>query len=233
MPAWRLNNENRQVRRFDVGLCDGATEGLLTHAILCVVDGERHLNQFDNQVDAYHMGPPLQETPHSIDVLGTARADFMELSPQERRQIQTFVDDRFNERKAQQERLKRLRKRDQYFEEYVVNPPYAEPDDAASLWRFSCVGFVLRAYQEANIQLVDLMSVPRISLETLKAAYPFRSSLDRQHVRDRLGIGAGNSWPVVLAGYLAHSLARTAEEIRDEPYQPNRDDAFFPTEYGG
>ena len=42
-----------------------------------------------------------------IDVLASAELDTGPISPGERRQIKSFIDDRFLERRAQEERLKR------------------------------------------------------------------------------------------------------------------------------
>jgi hypothetical protein len=115
------------------------------------------------------------------------------------------------------------------FVEYVILPAYLEPDEVISLWRFSCAGFVLKAYEEANLHLLQTHELPLVTLETLKRAYPRMAKLlDREEVRERLGIGRGVAWPAVLPGYIVNSMSRTREEIVAEPYRVQVGDEFFP-----
>lgn len=141
-----------------------------------------------------------------------------------------FVDDRVAERKAHDGRLSRMKGLEVRFAEYVIHPPFIEPDEAVSLWRFSCAGFVLRAYREAGLVLLELESIPSVNLETLKQAYPrFGRLLDRSEIRTQLGLGEGNEWPVILVGYVLHSLARDRAEIAAGPYIVRPGDELFAT----
>ena len=177
MPAWRLDGQDRQVLQFDVGETDGNLPGFVAHVVLCLAEPAQVVNVNSRILATVHMGPPLGETPQPIDVIGTALLDPDGLPPTERRQIKIFVDDRLRERKAQESRLARLPRLEPYFAEYVIHPAYIEPKEEISLWRFSCAGFVLKAYEEANIHLIDVRNLPAVTLETLKIAYPRMASL--------------------------------------------------------
>ncbi len=172
------------------------------------------------------MGPPLGATTRQLEALGTVTLDD---ERGERRKIKIFVDERLLERKAQEERLKLLKGRNRVCADYVIHPPFLEPDADTSLWRFSCVGFVLRAYMEARIQLLDLARLPPVSLETLKSIYrPMAARLDDQQFREQLGIGDGDNWPVAMAGQVMNSLLRDPGDIRREPFVPQQRDERFP-----
>jgi len=89
----------------------------------------------------------------------------------------------------------------------------------------------LSAYHEANIELIDQENVTSVNLEYLKRAYDHvRNRLDRTKFRRKMGIGRGDSWPVIMAGYVVNSLNRSADEIRMTPYAPRSGDEYFPTQ---
>lgn len=229
MPAWRLDSEDRSVSAYDAGISENSESGMLVHAVLCMAAEVKSVNSQKNRVDAVHMGPPLGDTPATIHAIGTAELDGIGIDGGERRSIKAFVDERMSERDAQSARLNRMPTIERRFQEYSVHPDYVPPDSNTTLWRFSCVGFVLRAYEIARIQLLDRDSLPMISLEKLKAAYPgWAGLLSKAEVRQRLGIGQGNEWPVVLAGYVLHALDRKAAEIRLRPYLVKPGDEKFP-----
>jgi hypothetical protein len=230
MPAWRLDEQDRQVRHFDVGAIDGNVLGFVAHVVLCRAEQPQVVNVNSRILATVHMGPPLGEKPQPIDVIGTALLDSDGIEPSERRQIKVFVDDRLRERKSQESRLARLNWLEPYYAEYVIHPSYIEPDDEVSLWRFSCAGFVLKAYEEAKIYLIDERNLPDVTLDTLKNAYPRMASLfDRDEVRVRLGIGEGTAWPIVLAGYVVNSLNRPPDAIRTKAFPPAQGDEYFPS----
>ncbi|MDZ4821533.1 MAG: hypothetical protein SGJ20_21435 [Planctomycetota bacterium] len=71
-------------------------------------------------------------------------------------------------------------------------------------------------------------TLPHSTLDDLKRYYPdFANVLGYQRMRDQLGIGVGNSWPVALAGYVLNSLARDVEDIHSTPYVPKPGDEYF------
>ncbi len=233
MPAWRLNRENRRVCHFDVGAMDGRQPNSIMHVALCIAEAPATVSADSRSISVVHMGPPLGQRSIKIDVLGSTVVEPQDLHPSERRKIKAFVDERLRERDAQQMRLNRLKTIDRYCDEYLIHPAFLEPTAAISIWRFNCSGFVLRAYLEAGIDLVDCSKLPMISLAEIKKAYPhFAHSLDSNTVRIKLGIGQGDEWPVALAGYVINSLARSPKDIRAAPYVPVRDDSNFPRSLG-
>ena len=96
--------------------------------------------------------------------------------------------------------------------------------------RFSCTGLAVECYLSVDIRLVNIDHLPPVDVETLIPAYG--SIVKDQRLRERLKIGLDGSgpWPVLLPGYLFHSLARHESEIRTEPYSPQSiADASFAT----
>jgi hypothetical protein len=88
----------------------------------------------------------------------------------------------------------------------------------------------MKAYETARMSLIDMATVPAVDLMALKSAYPpMARLLEREDIRDKLGIGEGDSWQAVLAGYVVNSLSRDADVIRDTPYSVSRGDEFFPS----
>jgi len=230
MPAWRLNEEELTVHEFDVGAMDGAEPGFVGHVVLCRADHGQKVSAAAPVVETAEMGPPLGEATQGIHALGTTLLDPDGLPPGKRRQIKTFVDDRMQEAKSQQEVRNRVSgelQRALLLKEYVINPAYEMPTDEVARWRFSCAGFVLRAYEVAKIVLLD-HTIPEVTLGTLKKAYPEQADdLDRPNIRRRLGIGGDGPWPVVLPGYILNSLKRTPAEIASAPYSPQVGDEYF------
>ncbi len=228
MPAWRLDKTQKLVTKYDVGGKDCEPD-LICHVVLCDVESPIDVSALNPRVPAVHMGPPLKESESRLDAVGTGELDAGSPEKGERRRIKTFVDDRFLERQAQKERLAMVGEELDPKSEYIIHPLAREPDGDFPLWRFSCTGFVLYAYAEAGIELIDRGSVPMVTLDFLKNAYPWqRRRLDDPDFREKMGIGTGDAWPVILGGYVIQSLNRTADEIRRSPYAPKAGDEFFP-----
>ncbi|GAB4187107.1 MAG: hypothetical protein Kow00105_01680 [Phycisphaeraceae bacterium] len=164
------------------------------------------------------MGPPLERN-HNLEVHVYAYA---KLDDDELKQIELFIDEHNNEQEAQ-----KLRE----FDSYIVHPhTKLSPDGSYRL--FSCAGFVLEAYREAGIDLIDMTGVlPSVDLQILKVAYPeiqnSRSRL-RISVLEKLGLRGNGPWPVLLPGYIFHSMARAEDVIRSTPYRPTIGDEEFP-----
>jgi len=230
MPAWRLDENDRKVTQYDAGASDGEETHLIGHVLLCDVDVPTNVSSKSASVQAVHMGPPLKQSTEKVDVVGTAELDVGDANRGERRRIKVFVDDRLLERRAQVARLDKLHRRLHPKNEYVIHPAAREPDADYPLWRFNCAGFVLNAYLEAEIELVDQEHAPPVTLDFLKGAYPWaRKRLDDPEFRKEMGIDIGDCWPVIMAGYVVNSLKRSADEIRQMPYRPRSGDEFFPT----
>jgi len=126
---------------------------------------------------------------------------------------------------------------------YVIRPHMVTPlseEGRRRPRRFSCSGFVIEAYREADIKLLELESIPRVRVETLRPAYEFFFSLEERDSRTQekfgfkgredLGVDDADSWDVVLPGYLFHSTARATDENPrpPHPFVPEARHACFP-----
>lgn len=215
MPAQRLGNRPVSVSRYDVVALDSpGVIGFIQHVGL-LNEETRDLSLNDIATLA-HMKPPLaqRDAGCAVHATGSAKLDVTQV-----RQIGVFVDEQDSEYKANEIRAQR---------QYVIVPHVREPDAGCSCRRFSCAGFVIEAYRYAGIDLVctDLASLPRVSLEMLSQAYPDISRLAK--AREQYGLSGEGPWPVVMAGYVLNSLARTVDKIAEEPYLPRVEDAYFP-----
>lgn len=226
VPALRLGAVKQSISRFDVLGQDGATSQFVRHVGLAAEDtGEL---QAGASVTVQHMGPPLEHDAEiTLHVHGRAT-----LTDDELKQIELFVDEQFGEREAQRNLAMRR---------FIVRPHadwLREENGTPFCRRFSCAGFVIEAYEEAQVPLLitDEADLPEADWEKLTAAYPEIQRLrDKPEVGNRKGITLDNigldgdgPWAVILAGYLFHSLARDDHEIRREPYLPQEGDERFP-----
>ncbi|MGW8257808.1 MAG: hypothetical protein ACWGMZ_10020 [Thermoguttaceae bacterium] len=218
MPAHRLGNQATLVYRFDVVARDSDMEAnFVSHVGLADEERDVILN---GVIAMLHMGPPLErrdsEGGVAIHAIGSA-----DLRVGEMRQIGVFVDEHLSEYAAENVRGR---------QQYILMPHCREPDASCSVRRFNCAGFVIEAYRYAGVDLVDtnIDSLPSISLETLKHAYPDAARiLASRECRRRLGLDGDGPWPVVLAGYVMNALSRSGEDIRHKPYRPQSDDEYF------
>lgn len=171
------------------------------------------------QLRMVDMGPPLgtpeSSTPEKVDVVGTAK-----LSSDEVSMINTFICEVIYEYKS----LKPGR-----MDQYVVRPHFVQGNDDFSARRFSCAGFVFECYLQLEIRLVDTDALLLVDQEKLELVYPLlpRILVNREW-RDHVGLAEDGPWPVLLPGYLFHSLNRDAEAIRQVPYKPQAGDECFP-----
>ena len=119
---------------------------------------------------------------------------------------------------------------------YAIDPPFEKTEDVLTgrtiNWRFSCAGFVLYCYKEgAKINLLDPdhSKFPRIDRNILAQIYdPDRMRMfDRR--RQRAGLQGTGPWPIILCGYVLHSLLRSPDQIRSSPHVPSGiEEAAFP-----
>jgi hypothetical protein len=223
MPAFNLSAEPVSISPCDVLAKSAGERDLFTHAMLCDEDNIRNDVVHGAVLRCVHMGPPLTGSEASVHAVG--RTD---LTAVERRMIKSFTDSRFAERQAEEQRLKLLQKRKELRFEYVIFPAAVRPSATFPLWRFSCAGFVLQAYRAARIELLG-EPLPQKSLDDLKQMYPqVAARLDDPETRRQLGIAQGDSWPVLLVGYLLHAFNRDADAIRGAPVVPTHGDEYFP-----
>jgi hypothetical protein len=195
----------------------------MVHAMLFDEDNERTDVTSTTQLRIAHMGPPLGRATFTCDAIGR-----IDLSEDQKIRIKKFIaqcKDASDKRKAE------LRKRGQEpnpRDLYVILPSAKPPNGDKPYWRFSCVGFVLKAYEELNIVLLKSPH-PERTLAELKKFYPlFQKHLDDEVTRVEMGIGTGDRWPVELVGYLLHSFARSDAEVIAGPYTPRFGDEYFP-----
>jgi hypothetical protein len=201
---------------------NGASD-LMVHAMLLDEENPRSDVTIATQLRIAHMGPPLGNATRTSDAVGG-----IGLSKDQSLRIKKFIAQCKN---ASDKRKEEYRKRDQKpdpRELYVILPSAKSPNKDFTYWRFSCTGFVLKAYEQLKIVLLK-GPIPHRTLDELKAFYPFfAQELDKPDTRAEMGIGTGDSWPVELVGYLLHSFARSDAEIIAGPYAPQLRDEYFP-----
>lgn len=161
--------------------------------------------------------PEVDEEPDpetdQVDVVGS-----VELTASESKQISVFVDEIAKELESVPDGL-----------QYWVYPHFLDRINPDSSRRYSCVGFVQQAYEYAEIDLVDIESLPNVDLEKILPAYPDRRELLlHRRARARVGLEGDGPWPVLLPGYVFHAMNRSPLECRSTPYKPQAGDECFP-----
>jgi hypothetical protein len=221
MPARRLDNNPLPVRRNDVvGQDSDSVAEFVRHAALTAA--EHSAVTLSVALPLTDMGPPLAQggDEQTFQAHGS-----VPLTADEVAQIDLFVD-----RIAAEYQANRAGKRQQY----VVHPhcaPVTADDGTVIYQRFSCGGFVLEAYRFVGIDLVvtEEGTLPAVAIDILRLAYPDQQRvLDSPRLREALGLTGTGPWPILLAGYVLHSLRRPEAEIRGSPYQPRLGDEYFP-----
>jgi hypothetical protein len=107
---------------------------------------------------------------------------------------------------------------------YILVPPARRELDEVSgkpkHWRFSCAGFVWKAYEHAGLKLVVLDTIA-VDRATLLATWgEDRVVFAEKHTAVlRLGLDGPPPWPVLLPAHLLHALerGRTALPIAPTP----------------
>lgn len=223
MPATRLAAQPMSVLRFDVvGEDSDHFRNFVCHVGLASeADGQVCR---DAQVRVAHMGPPFENPGWMcVHTIGSPQLGLDESNP-----VSLYLHEIEMEYHAAQRRPTR-------WKQYTVCP-HVKPwvaKDGTPLWhRFSCAGLVIEAYKEAEITLVDLSAdrLPDVYPDTLDTAYPDLAPVMERHpgLRAELGLPGDGPWKAVLAGYVIHSLNRSAEEIRTTPYEARSRDMTFP-----
>lgn len=148
-----------------------------------------------------------------IDVVGN-----IELTASESKQIAIFIEETARE-------LESIPKRQQY----TVHPHFRDRTDPKSARRYSCAGYVQQAYEYADIDLIDLATIPDVGLETILPAYPDnQAELEQPRARAFVGLKGDGPWPVLLPGYIFHAMNRPPQDCRTTPYKPQVGDECFP-----
>lgn len=217
MPAIKLSDVAAVLSPYDVVAL--GSPRLPTHAMLFVGDAVRRDVTTQTSIPVSHMRPPISTDFQRVQFAGSA-----ELNLEERRLVKDFVDT--------QKRVVSSLKLRQRIEQYAIHQSSDEIHPDNTLPRFSCTTYVTSGYEQAAIQLIDSL-IPMKTLDDLKRTYTdptLLAALDDPARRVRIGIGAGDSWPVIMVGYLLHSLSRSPAEIRAAPYCPIDGDEYFPRE---
>jgi hypothetical protein len=161
------------------------------------------------------LGPPELAGLMNVDVIGNANLSSDDISI-----INSFICEQIEEYKS----LKSGRKG-----QYVVLPHFVKGDGDVSARRYSCAGFVFECYLDLGIILVDVDALPPVDESILSIVYPFLPRILEVHeLRLHYGLSEDGPWPVLLPGYLFHSLSRGSDQIRQAAYQPQPGDECFP-----
>lgn len=224
MPAQRTTESVPiTARPGDMLAKSNGVSDLMVHAMLFAEDNERTDVTSTTQLRIAHMGPPLGRATTTSDAVGS-----IDLSEDQKLRIKKFIaqcKDASDKRKKEYQ--KRGLKADPR-ELFVILPSAKPPNGDFAYWRFSCVGFVLKAYNELKVVLLK-GPIPERTLAEIKDFYPgFAKELDDANTRSAMGIGTGDRWPVELVGYLLHSFARSDAGVIAGPYTPYPGDEHFP-----
>lgn len=110
-----------------------------------------------------------------------------------------------------------------------VEQSYNDITGRSESTKFSCAGFVAECYRRIGIPLVEESQLPNVDLDVLRQGYG--SPINNEERRKGLGLDGPGPWPVLMPGYLFHSLARDSEKVRSTPYEPQGvDEVSFPLE---
>lgn len=221
MPAVRVSETPVPLRVCDVvGYYRTSTASFVSHVALARDPLPSLVVGVD--VAIVEMGPPLRDSHWAADVVGTS-----ELSVDEVLQIKNFCREHVTEHAARD----CIRGRGRY-KGYVI-VPHASALEGGTTRRFSCAGFVIEAYRDAGIDLVDTdpQRLVRVPKDVLSGAFPVVEhpqweQLNREY---KWGLDVGVAeWPVVLPGYVLHALARNVGAIRTRLFVPSRGNELFP-----
>jgi hypothetical protein len=215
MPAFALSSHGKHLGRYDVvGVHASSPDRFIQHVALHIAEGREVTH--GQEVDVAHMGPPL-------DTSGKAHAHAVGQAPLSSTEIATVevwiakIEDEYLHAGAGRRK------------QYIVHPPWKDVRDpnrnVRRYRRYSCAGFVLDAYRQVEIYLLEIeeTSLPKVDEAMLRSAYPGIGS----RLTQNLGIDGDGPWRIVLAGSV-HSLNRSSEAIRTEPYQARPGDERFP-----
>lgn len=220
MPSQSLHRTPSAVRKYDVvGTIASGTSGFVFHIGLSADDRMGVTSELPIRI--VDMGPPLSRGGGMVcvDVAGS-----VPLRNGEDLAIDVFFDGVEFELAAANATGS---------SQYAILPHVREQASdgrTPAYRRFSCSGLVLAAYDFIGIALVNETLIPHVGLDALRLAYPNVRGLDNPDIRARYGLKKDDtSWPVMLPGYVIHSLRRSEAEIRAGAFAPQAGDECFPT----
>jgi len=205
-----------------VGVYAGESSQFVRHAALL---REAANLRSASEVAVWHMGPPVSLSTGSPQWCRCELIGQIELSNEE---IEA-IDDWIASVSTQYTGFPILP-----FQQYVVAPHmvWVKSEEGRSLrQRFSCVGYVIEAYRSAEIDLIDVSTVPDVERGMVEMIYGSLGRIAGNPALanylgfagfDDLGVPGDGPWPVVLPGYLFHSARRfqTSAE-RPAPLTPH------------
>jgi len=217
MPTIDFTQGSKTLSRYDV--VGERAEGrghFVIHVGLLNVDS-RSVEAGD-EVNAAHMAPPLKQG----GTIKTHVAGYVPLTEDEIKKIETWIKKTAGEYQEYDVSTK---------VQYVIDPPWKDEHDPNTgvrrYRRYSCVGFVLDAHHQVDIELlkIDKDALPDVFPQIINSAYP---DVERHaRLRSYWGLEGNGPWKVVLGGYVLHALNRPTDQIRREPYQAKEGDEQF------
>lgn len=210
-----------------VGVYSQSNHSFVQHAALLASDQDLDKRC---EVEVHHMGPPLgDQVGCECHLLGQ-----IELTSEEIEVIENWVASVETQYTAIYV---------QPFQQYTIYPhmTWIFSEEGRPLrQRFSCVGYVIEAYREAGVHLVDLSQVPDTDGSCLEILYPEIVRISKSPPRlkeklgfkgfDDLGLSGKGPWKLVLPGYLFHATREHhAGKARPGSFLPStREQAHYP-----
>lgn len=218
MPVVRLPSATPiHAARFAVIGVYAGTDTAVRHVGLLAA--RRELSQ-PVSVEVFHQGPPLR-----IGQAGRAPARITA-------DLVGWLDDMSEDEVAAIEVwLERIRPHVAgNLEEYAIRRcdiVRRHPDTGRTELKFSCVGFVTRAYRSARIEIViDETRRPALNEAELSQVWDLSALSPRRQQDIRIELGPP-PFRILLPGYVMHAFARPTADARS-PYTPIANDLYFP-----
>jgi len=172
-----------------------------------------------------HVQPCFTESHESSHFLGKA-----ELSQEECEDVATFVEGVRKEKDGLRDLAKLIGEENARNRLFRLYPCYSIATDDFAFRRFSCVGFVIMAYDAIDITLLASRLPEIIYDDLLKVESDDLARIRDATTRQYLGVIDDGPMEFVFPGYVLHAMDRSTGEIRDTPYSPRRGDEFYPSE---
>jgi hypothetical protein len=174
----------------------------------------------ERKVTVHHMGPPIEvDDQCECHVIGQVGLTNEEIEA---------IEDWISSVATQYCSIKVLP-----FQQYVIVPHMdcvISEEDRPLRQRFSCVGYVIEAYQKAEVVLLKTDELPDAHRQDVEKAYPGLDRIANNPVHAKkfgfvsygdIGLPGDGPWKIPLPGYLFHSTARyRSDAARPEPFVP-------------
>lgn len=217
MPAYHLAEAPQVLSRYDVvGQYGDPQTPFVTHVGL--FDSDQQELRWASKVDSVHMKPPLTR---DRTVVGHV-AGKVPLTNDEIKQVEVWIEETEDEYGDPETR-------DSKRKQYIIHPHASavrDPNTGALRYnRYSCSGFVLEGHRQVGIKILetDVQLLPLVDAKSIELAYRVGSTRSFAE----FGLKGGGPWPIVLPGYILHSMNRSEEEIREIPYRAKSGDEHF------